>query len=106
MKFDIQNRIVLLGLLPVTGDITSLKQIRVLREALAFNDKEAKALNIQTLQNGSVKWNPGHNVKAKEIKIGDVMVGVIRGLLEEKNTAKALHENQIGLWDLFFPDKK
>jgi hypothetical protein len=101
MKLNIQNRIVLLGLLPVTGDINSLKQLRVLREELAFSDKESKALKIQNSPSGNVVWNNDHKVKDKEIEIGETLTGVIRGLLEDLDKDKKLHDNHVDLWDLF-----
>lgn len=101
MKFSVLNRVVLLGLLPDTGGITTMRQVRELREALAFADKETKELGIKQGDDGSISWNPKHKVKDKEIEIGEIMHGVIQGLLEDKNEAEELRENHIDLWDLF-----
>jgi hypothetical protein len=105
MKLDVQERIVLVGLLPAQGDITTIKQLRELREALAFTDKETKALGLVQSE-GQIRWNPDHKVKAKEINIGEVLHGVIVELLKDADKEKKLTEGHIPLWDKFVEANK
>jgi len=89
-------------MLPPTGDITQIKLLRTLREDLSFSEKELKILKFKTdPQNGSVTWEGGTNVKDKEIKIDDIMNGVIVELLKEMSEKKKLTDSHIALWDMF-----
>ena len=47
MKLSVMERMILLNLLPPTGTFANLKVLRIAREALSFDDKEHKALNIR-----------------------------------------------------------
>jgi len=99
MEFSVKDRLILLGILPKEGNITTLKIVRNLREELSFNEEEHKLLNFT--QNGNLtNWNLEPAVK-KEIEIGekatDVIVETLKGL--DKN--KKLHEDHLPLWDLF-----
>lgn len=100
MKLSVKERIVLVGLLPATGDITSMKQVRVLREELAFNDEENKNLKIQHQPNGSVTWSKDGEID-KEIEIVPVMLEVIKGKLNELNEQKSITDEILDIWELF-----
>ena len=47
MKLSVMERMMLLNILPPTGTFANLKVLRIAREALSFDDKEHKALNIR-----------------------------------------------------------
>ena len=47
MKLSVMERMMLLNLLPPTGTFANLKVLRIAREALSFDDKEHKLLNIR-----------------------------------------------------------
>ena len=47
MKLSVMERMMLLNLLPPTGTFANLKVLRIAKEALSFDDKEHKALNIR-----------------------------------------------------------
>ncbi len=47
MKLSVVERINLLNVLPVSGDYTSLKLLRKLRESLSFNEDELKELEFR-----------------------------------------------------------
>ena len=47
MKLSVMERMMLLSILPPTGTFANLKVLRIAREALSFDDKEHKALNIR-----------------------------------------------------------
>jgi len=87
-------------MIPPTGDIKSLKLMRVFREDLSFSDAEHKEVDFQTLPNGSVKWTNG-KIKPKEVKVSPVVQSVIITLLTDMDKEKTLTENHIDLWDMF-----
>ena len=47
MKLSVMERMMLLNILPPTGTFANLKVLRIAREALSFDDKEHKLLNIR-----------------------------------------------------------
>lgn len=46
----------LLQLLPVSGNLTTIRIVRELRESLSFNEDEHEVLRFQTLPGDRVKW--------------------------------------------------
>lgn len=104
MKLTVKERVVLANMLPEQGDITSLKQVRVLREALSFTDKENKEFEI-LVEGPMIKWND-EKVKLVEIPITEMMTKIIARKLRDLNKAKKLRDDMISLWDKFVPKKK
>lgn len=49
MRFSVLERLILLNLLPKEGTYANLKQLRVVRERLAFTDAENKSLAFRTV---------------------------------------------------------
>lgn len=101
MQLNIKNRIVLLGLLPAEGDITTLKIVRQLREALSFTEQEHEDCRI-VQSGGQITWNPEADPK-KDIPIGSKARKVIEDAFTKANQAKKLTADHIDLYELFFP---
>jgi hypothetical protein len=99
-NLSVKNRIILVGVLPPVGDITSMKQVRVLREELAFSDEENESLQITNNPDGSINWNKEGEYD-KPIDISPVMDEVIKAKMVELNEQKKLSENHIEIWDMF-----
>ena len=60
MKLSVMERMMLLNLLPPTGTFANLKVLRIAREALSFDDKEHKLLNIRYEgegENTQMRWD-------------------------------------------------
>ena len=103
MKLTVKERVVLANLLPEQGDITSLKQIRVLRETLSFTDKENKDWNIEA-ESGMIRWDET-KIKLAEIPVSEMMTKIIARKLRDLNKTKKLRDDMISLWDKFVPKK-
>ena len=103
MKLTVKERITVANILPEKGDITALKQVRVLRETLSFTDKENKDFEI-TVEGGMIKWN-AEKAKLVDIPISEMMITVIARKLRDLNKAKNLRDDMISIWDKFVPKK-
>ncbi len=55
MNLSVLDRLLLLGLLPAEGDITTLRIIRTLREELSFTEQEHADLHLKQ-DEGRVTW--------------------------------------------------
>jgi len=101
MKLTVKERINLVAILPLQGDITTLKQLRVFREALTFTDKETADWKIDYQpEMGRVTWDE-KIVKDVEIDISDRMFKLVIKKLRDLNKVKKLEESHITLWDKF-----
>ena len=104
MLLDIRSRLMLLGILPAEGDITTVKVIRKLREDLSFSEDEHKKYNIKVTPqdngNATIDWDETKE-EPKDIKIGMKARDVIVTSLEKLNTDKKLTEQHIDLYERF-----
>ena len=67
MKLSVMERMMLLNLLPPTGTFANLKVLRIAKEALSFDDKEHKLLNIRYEGEGDraqMRWD-NHTIVEK-----------------------------------------
>lgn len=93
------DRILLLSVLPVEGDLTTLKLVRQARESLSFDEAEHAALNIH--QDGQrVVWNTS-NERDKDISIGAKITSMIHDRLIELSKQKKLTEQHLPLCEKF-----
>ena len=98
-KLNIRDRMVLLNILPPTGDITTLRIVRQLREALSFSEQEHAEFGIQ--QAGEmICWNPGVSAE-KEIEIGPKALAIIQKTLGDMNKKELLREEHVPLYERF-----
>jgi len=101
MNLTINERIMTLNLLPKQGDITMLRQLRVLKETLSFTDKEKEEWEvIFDEMHGMVKWDD-KKVKEVDIEMSERMEKLIAAELRKLNKAQKLDESQVSLWDKF-----
>ena len=107
MKLAANERITLLGILPATGDISTIKALRVLKEELGLDEEEVKTANmtLETLPDGrSVsRWSPERveKIPEKEIETNGTISALIVGILQKLETDKKIEEKHISLWDKF-----
>jgi hypothetical protein len=105
MKLTINNRILILNLLPRQGDITMLKQLRVLKEDLSFTDKEKESWNLDfDAAQGMVKWDE-KKVKDVDINISERMQKLMATELKKLNKAHKLEDPHLELWEMFCEKK-
>jgi len=73
MELTIAERFVLLNMLPQQGDITTVKIVRRLREALSFSEQEHVDYEIHTEPDGNgrafFRWNPSKSGAVKDVEI-------------------------------------
>ena len=100
MKLSVSERIVLLNILPKEGDITTLRIVRELRDALSFSEEEHGALQFKELEGGGTEWNPD-GVSDRPVEIGPRAFTLISEALEKLNKNQKLVEDYVSVWDKF-----
>jgi uncharacterized protein YjaG (DUF416 family) len=98
MKLGIQDRIILLNVLPAEGDVTTLRIIRKLKEDLGFTEKELKENEIISTE-GKITWKPSDY--QKDVQIGEKASDLIKDSLTELSKQKKLQEMHLNVYDLF-----
>ena len=99
-EMSVQDRLALLAVLPDKGDITTIRIVRVLREALSFSEPEHATLELEVLPD-TVRWNPDANLPDKTIEIGERARDLIVAALKQADNRKDLAELHLPLWDRF-----
>lgn len=99
MLFGVQERLLLLDLLPKQGNYITLKIVRELREALSFDDAEIQTLELRT-EGEQVLWNDAVAVD-KDVTIGDSMASVISDTLKKRDGSATLSADHLPLYDQF-----
>ncbi|HDY88895.1 MAG TPA: hypothetical protein ENH82_12385 [bacterium] len=107
------ERLILLNVLPVEGDFTTLKIVRHLREDLSFSEEEHKLLDFKNagetfveengtetiVGEGQVKWK--ETVPVKGIQIGEKATDIIVCVLKKLNDDKKLRNEHMSLYEKF-----
>ena len=105
MELLANERIILFGLLPETGDITTMKGLRILKEEIVLNSDDIEAIEFITeVKDGKLisKWDPDKAKEViKDVDISGVMLAMIVDILKKKESDKELTDNHIELWDKF-----
>lgn len=103
MELSVIERIALLSILPAEGDITTLRIVQNLRNALSFSEEEFKDFEIMSTD-GGIRWNRSKEVP-KEITIGVKARSIIEDSLEKLNREKRLRADFIPLYDKFLGEE-
>ena len=99
MELTIQNRILLLNILPKEGNILTLKLMRELKEELSFSEKEISENKIE-YTDVRIDWDESKKY-TKDVDISDVSMKTIKDSLKTLDQKGKLREEHISLWDLF-----
>ena len=98
MELTILERLMLLNILPPAGDLTTIRIVRKLREALSLTEEEHVEHHIEATPDGNVKWD---NDVPKPFELGakarDIAVKALEGLDKEGK----LTEQHLSLCDKF-----
>jgi hypothetical protein len=105
MKLTVLERIIALNIIPKEGDITSLKIVRVIKEALSFSEEEHKELNFKIGPHGETTWTPPKELE-KEIEFGSKATSLIVTELNKLNAEKKLTPEHLSLYEKFIPEEK
>lgn len=104
MKLNTFERLVLLNNLPAEGDLTTIRIVRELREALSFTEAEHATLNFRQLEDeggkSRVEWEAGAD-KETDIPMGPKALGVVRKQLEKLSKDGKLTEAHLSVCDKF-----
>jgi len=112
MKLAVHERIVLFMLLPATGQIDTLKALRVLREELVLSEEEIEAVEYNVIDLGGGKaattWNQEKAkdtsiLPEKDIEVNGLMHSLIVSILKKMADANPceLKDTHVELWDKF-----
>ncbi len=102
VKLKVTQRIDLQSILPKQGDFLTVKMIRVLKEELAFSQKEHNSLKFVRHPDGTVEWDGNVAKKCiKEVTIPESIVIVIKEILEKANAAKQITEAHLDFYEMF-----
>jgi len=87
VNLNLNERVLLEGILPHTGNVATLLELRPLVEAVTLNKTEEKVLGLDKTR--------------KEIEVPEAVLAVIVSRLKGLNKAKTLTIPLLGLYDLF-----
>jgi len=99
MLLNVAERIVLLQLLPVEGDVITLRVVREARGLIGLTEFELKRFEV-VQDNGSVRWSNA-TPNGAEVEIGAAVAGIVSVELQKLNTARKLTENHLSLYEKF-----
>ena len=102
MLLSVQDRLVLLSILPNEGDLTTIKIVRTLREELSFTEDEHKELEFKDNPDnpGFIIWN-NEAEQNKEFDLKPVAISLIFEKLKELSKQKKLKDEHIALCEKF-----
>ena len=103
MTLTIKERLLLLSVLPREGDITTLRVVRQMREALSFSEEEHVKLGI-VFEGDQVKWNP-EVPQETDVAFGKKASEIAAKTLKKLSDDRTLHEDYLSLWDKFVPEE-
>jgi hypothetical protein len=103
MNYDlsVQDRLLLLSILPPQGDIITLKIIRDLQTELSFSEKEIEGLNLRPSDDGKAMLWDLEKQFYLSAPIGPKAKEVIANALKDMNAKKALTAAHIDLYERF-----
>ena len=106
MELNTLDRIVILGLLPKVGDITTLRISRELESRLGFSEEEHKRLKIEVnKRDGNIYWDSDADAPIN-IDLGDVATRIIKDALLEMNERRQLTRDHLSLYERFVEQPK
>ena len=98
-KLTILERLLLLGILPPTGDLMTIRIVRKLRESLSFTEEELVTHNVEQHENGQVTWTEVG--EPKEIELGAKAMDAVVKALEKLDKDGKVEEKHLTLFEKF-----
>ena len=99
MELTTLDRLLLLGILPAEGDVTTLRIVRDLQRDLSFSEQEYADLQL-VQADGQVTWDRSHD-QPKDVSVGLKATNLIVGVLQRLSDDKKLTSQHLALWDKF-----
>lgn len=98
----IEERLVLLELLPKTGNFLTLKSLRRGRERLALSDEEIKKFKVKISEDrNTVRWDVEAAKETTNISFSDSINDIIISTLKKLNNDNTLEEKHFSLYEKF-----
>lgn len=99
MILSVEERLVLLSLLPVEGEYATLKILTDLRMSLSFTEKEIKDWKLESdTEKGQTHWEVNGET---EIPMGEKATDIVEAALKKRNREKNLPIQALGLYEKF-----
>ena len=99
MELSVSERLVLLNILPVEGDLTTLRIVRDLKKELSFDEEEHSALSF-IQDESSIQWDQTVEV-FKDVPIGDKATDVIKEAFAQADRQKTLTLAHLEVYERF-----
>jgi hypothetical protein len=99
MLLGVKERFVLQRVLPVEGNLITLRIVRDLQRELGFSEEELAKIGFVT-EGAQTTWNVDGDI-AKDVPIGEVAKGVIVDALKELETSKRLPMDCLDVYEKF-----
>ena len=100
MTLTIKERFLILNLLPREDNITNIRTIRKLREALSLSDAEQERYKPVFGESGGVTWD-GTQPQEAEVEIVPLAIPIVQKALKKLNDENKLAEEHLSIWDKF-----
>ena len=108
MRFSVLDRVILMNLIPQTGDIYAIRLVREFKEGLSFSEEERGLLKMQLGPEGKgVQWDDegAAEIPTKLITVGGYMHQEVEQKFAELNSQKKLAVEYESLYDRFVEGK-
>lgn len=102
-KLKIADRLRLLGILPPTGGLATIRLVRDLRERFSLGKEELEKLEVKT-EGDFVRWNVEKD-KGREFTLGGFEIELIISSLRKLDKEEKLTPDLVSLWDQFVDGK-
>ena len=99
MELSINERLLILSILPKEGNILTLRIVRDLAREVGFSEEELKDWEIKQ-EGNNVSWN-SQKVVSKDIKIGDAAKKVISDEMKKLEKENKLQITYLDLFEKF-----
>lgn len=102
---SVNERLVLLSIMPRAGDILTVRIVREMVNDLSFSEAEIKKLGLKVTEKGVVvPANKAVKKHTKKVLLGSVRLSIIVSELKKLESKKQLQVSHIGIWDRFVKD--
>jgi len=109
VRLTISERMSLLDLLPLQGNVVTLRMVMSLREKVALTEEEIDKWQVKQIRNEGggvlVQWAPKFDKTRVDIPMSDHEKGVVTREIMQRESKGQLTINALPLYD-YFVDKK
>ena len=109
MRLTISERMSLLDLLPLQGNIVTLRLVMDLRKKVALTAEEIENFEVKQIQNEGggvlVKWAPKFDKLRVDISISDHEKGVVTREIMQRESKSQLTITALPLYEYFVENK-